>query len=117
MSGKYLSILRGDDYTFSTMVNVNGVTQNIAGASLWFTANGSIDFDASNGTYINASTNTGQITIVNNNTISMNLNAAFTQNLAQANVLYWALKMQTSAGANYTIDRGRAAILDPIINS
>lgn len=118
MAGAYLEILQGDDYTFSTNVALDGVAQNIAGASLWFLAKGDPDNDGDDVAVINASTGSGQLAIsgANNNVITMTLNGNFTANLAQANVLHWALKCQTALGFNYTLDRGRAAVCAPVIS-
>ena len=117
MSGAYLEILQGDDYTFSTNVSVDGVAQNVAGATIWFLAKEFPDTDANSEAVINASTTSGQIAISgsNSNVITMTLNANVTANLSQANLLFWALKCQTSANLRYTLDRGRCAVVYPVI--
>ena len=114
MAGNYLSIIQGDTYTFSTNIAVNNVVQNIAGASLWFLAKVNRD-DVDSNAIINASTGSGQIVISGNNSnvVTMTLNANTTANYTQSNVLYWALKAQTSVGANYTLDRGRCCVMLP----
>lgn len=115
MAGDYLSILQGDSYSFTTQVTVDSVVQNIAGASLWFLAKADPLNDADADAIINASTNSGAITIANSNTITVTLNSNVTANYTQSNVLFWALKMQTAAGLVYTLDRGRAAVVVPVI--
>ncbi len=117
MSGSYLSILQGDSYQFSTTVAIDGVAQNIAGASLWFLAKQNPEWDADADAIINASTGSGQITIGgnNNSVATVTLNSNVTANYVQANILFWALKMQTVAGAVYTLDRGRACVAVPVV--
>lgn len=112
MSGAYLQILQGDDYTFSTNVAVSGVTQNIAGASLYFLAQAEQFNDDTPATIINATSANGQITIANN-VATVTLNANVTANYPEANVFHWALKIVTAANLKYTIDRGRGCLLLP----
>ena len=111
MAGDYLSILQGDSYTFSTNVTVDGVAQNIAGATLWFMAKNNVD-DADADAIINATTTGGQIQITgaNSSVVTVTLNTAYTANLAEANGAYWALKCRTAGCAVYSLDRGRLAI-------
>ena len=111
MAGDYLFILQGDTYQFSTNVAVDGVAQNIAGATLWFMAKQEID-DADADAILNATTTSGQIQIsgASSNVVTVSLNTAVTANLAESNGAYWALKARTAAGAVYSLDRGRMAI-------
>ncbi len=112
MAGSYLTVLQGDDYTFSTNVVVDSVVQNIAGASLFFLAMAE-QFDTENPTtIINATSANGQITIANN-VVTLTLNANVTANYPQANLFHWALKIQTAANLKYTLDRGRGCLLLP----
>ena len=114
MAGDYLTIEQGDDYTFSTNVAVSGVASNLQGSTLWFLAKYS-PADADADAIINASTDSGQIAISGNNSnvVTVTLNANVTNNFAQANVAFWALKCQTAANLKYTLDRGRCAIVIP----
>jgi hypothetical protein len=110
VSGSYIQILQGDDYTFSTNVAVDGVIQNIAGSSLYFLAQADQFNDGFETTIINATSANGQITIANN-VVTLTLNANVTANYPEANVFHWALKLQTAANLKYTIDRGRGCLL------
>lgn len=112
MSGAYLSILQGDDYAFSTNVAIDGVQQNIAGASLYFVAQADQWDTESPSVIINATSANGQITIANN-VATVTLNANVTANYAQANVFHWGLKIVTAANLKYTLDRGRGCLLLP----
>lgn len=114
MAGAYLEILQGDDYSYSTNVAVDGVIQNIAGAAVQFLAKESPEWEADGQAVVNASTAGGEITI-SNNVITMTLNAATTANIPQANLCFWAMKLTTALGFNYTVDRGRLTVLAPII--
>lgn len=111
MAGDYLFILKGDTYTFSSNVSVSGVSQNIAGSTLWFMAKQNFD-DADADAIINATTNSGQIQISgsNSNVVTVTLNTAYTANLPDSNGAYWALKCRTAGGSVYSLDRGRLAI-------
>ncbi len=91
MAGAYLNIIKGDDYVFQTNVAVDGVEQNLSGASLWFTARPSPLDDFSVDPVINVS-------------------SATNANYATSNLLFWALRATLSNGNTYTLDRGRAAI-------
>lgn len=115
MGGAYLQILQGDTYSFSTVVSLDGVSQNITGATLWFLAKGDPDNDLDSEAVINCSTASGQIS-VNVNTITISMNSDTTANYAQANVLHWALKMQLGVTVT-TLDRGRACVVTPIITT
>lgn len=117
MAGAYLSILQGDTYSFSTNIAVDGVGTNLSGSYLWFLAKENPEYDEDADAVINASTNGGQISVsgASNNVVTINLNSATTANYDVSNLLYWALKCQTSAGAVYTLDRGRAAVVNPIV--
>jgi len=112
MAGAYLQITTGDSYSFTTTVTLDGVAQNIAGAdiSLWAVANP--DFEAPT-VLINVNTSGGQIAIGGNNNanITVTLNSAFTNNIPQANIGYWFLRAETAAGAVYTLDKGRIAVM------
>ncbi len=117
MAGDYLSFLQGDTYSYSTTVALNGVAQNVFGASLWFLAKMDPRNDTDAEAIITATSANGEITVGgnNNSVVTMSLNSDFTANLAQANVLFWALKMQTVAGAVYTLDRGRCCVAVPVV--
>lgn len=109
MSGCYLEIYKGDDYTFITNVTVDDVAQNISGSYLWFMAKGSFE-DDDNEAIINVNSNSGAIS-VNNSTVTLTMNSAFTGDLPITNVAAWRLRMQTQAGKVYTLDRGQLAIV------
>jgi hypothetical protein len=112
MSGAYISIIQGDTYVFSTNINVDAVSQNIAEASLWFLAKVDPESDDDAQARINASTASGQIVISGNNSdiVTMTLNSNVTANYQLSPSLHWALKVITAGGNAYTVDRGRAAI-------
>ncbi len=112
MAGAYLNIIKGDDYVFQTNVAVDGVEQNLSGASLWFTARPSPLDDFSVDPVINVSSATNAISVsgTNSKVISVTLNANATANYATSNLLFWALRATLSNGNTYTLDRGRAAI-------
>ena len=112
MSGQYLQILQGDDYTFSTNVAVDGVVQNIAGCSLYFLAQADTFDSGFPTTIINATSANGQITIANN-VVTVTLNANVTANYTQCNVFNWGLKISTAANLKYTLDRGQGCLLIP----
>lgn len=117
MAGDYLNIIQGDTYVFSTNVSIDGVAQNVAGATIWFMAKTPGQDLPDNQADISVSTSTGQIAIsgANSNVITVTLNTAYTANLAESNVLSWALKMRSTVGNVYTLDRGQAAVCVPVI--
>jgi hypothetical protein len=117
MAGDYLNIIQGDTYVFSTNVSIDGVAQNVAGATIWFMAKTPGQDLPDNQANISVSTSTGQIAIsgANSNVITVTLNTAYTANLAESNVLSWALKMCSTVGNVYTLDRGQAAVCVPVI--
>ena len=117
MAGAYLEILQGDSYSFSTNVLLNGASQNVQGAYLWFVAKSAPEWQTDTQANIYCSTNTGQIAIsgANNDIVTLTMNSATTANYLQGNSLWWALRAQLSNGSVYTLDRGRAAVTIPVV--
>lgn len=117
MAGDYLYLIQGDSYTFTCNVAVDGVAQNIYGASLWFLAKVDPDNDNDSDAIINCSTASGQIAISgnNNSTVTISINSATTNNYTEASRLYWALRAETSTGNVYTLDQGLAAVVRPVV--
>lgn len=117
MAGAYLQILQGDSYSFSTNIAVDGVAQNVYGATLWFLAKADPLNDADSDAIISANTNSGQITISgsSSNVVTVTLNSATTANYTQSNVLFWSLKAELASGLVYTLDRGRACVMTPVV--
>lgn len=109
--GEYLQIIQGDSYVFNTSVTVNGVEQNIFGSDISFFAMG-YDWGQEQ-ILFTANTNTGQIAIsgANNANIAVSFNSAFTQNIPQANVGAWFLRVATASDNVYTLDRGRICVM------
>jgi hypothetical protein len=107
--GSYLSIIQGDDYEFSTNVTVDNVAQNVTGASISLYAITSLDWEDPE-ILFNANTNTAQVSI-NNATITVSMNSAFTNNIPLASVGHWFLRANTAAGKVYTLDRGRLCVV------
>ncbi len=118
MSGAYLEILQGDDYSYSTNVTIDNVPQNLFGASVWFQGWGDPSGNVNDRQLlINASTNSGEIAISGNNynTVTVTLNGNATANYYEANVLNWAIRCQLTTGKVYTLDRGLACIKRPTV--
>jgi len=109
MAGDYLHIIQGDDYVFSTNVAVDNVSQNISGATVSFYAIAERILQGDD-PIINVDTTSGQVT-VNNSSITVTLNSAFTNNVAQANVAHWYLRSQLANGSVYTLDKGRLCVV------
>ncbi len=120
MSGQYLQIIKGDDYLFTTQVNVAGVTQNLAGANVYFEGKGD-NYWTCPETLFTVSTFTGEVAISGNNSenIVVSLNANFTANLNVADVGSWRLRLVNANGNVYTVDRGRLCVVHgyPSVNS
>ncbi len=112
MAGEYIHIVMGDSYTFTSTIALDGVEQNIAGADISLYAVANPDFEGPT-VLINVNTASGQIAISGNNNanITVTLNSAYTNNIPQANIGYWWLRANTSAGEVYTLDKGRCAIV------
>lgn len=117
MGGAYLNIIKGDTYVFQSNMAVDGSASNLDGCDLWFLAKADpADDDAD--ALINVSSDGGGISVSNgansntNSVVSVTLNAAYTSNLAAANVLFWTLRADTAANTTYTLDRGRACVAD-----
>ncbi len=111
MSGAYLFILAGENYTYQTNVAIGNVAENVAGATLWFLAQqepidglqNNLIFNVSGAPYINVSGN-------NNATVTINLPASLTATFLQSNAARWALRCRSANNEVYTLDRGQLAI-------
>ncbi len=121
MSGQYLQIIKGDDYLFTTQVNVAGVTQNLAGANVFFEAKGDNYWTSPETLFTLSSATGGGINIsgTNSENITAPMNANFTANLGLADVGSWRLRLMNANGNVYTADRGRICIVEgyPSVNS
>lgn len=117
MAGCYLQVIQGDTYQFQTNVALDGSPVDLGTATLWFLAKSSLEFDESDDVIINASTSNGMVTVSgnSNSTVTVTLEANFTANLEGAPLAFWALKCQTLAGNVYTLDRGRIAVVRPLV--
>jgi hypothetical protein len=112
MAGSYLQIISGDSYSFSTNVAVDNVAQNVYGAEISFYALANPDLEGVE-PIININSTAGYIAVSgnNNNTITVTMNSAFTNNITQANVATWFLRAELSNGSVYTLDKGRLCVM------
>lgn len=119
MGGAYLNIIKGDTYVYRTNIAVDGTASNLDGCDLWFLAKINPD-DSDSDAIINASTDDNRISVTNaansntNSIVSITLNAAYTSNLTASNSLFWGLRTRTPTSKVFTLDRGRACIVDAV---
>lgn len=110
-NGDYIYMVQGDTFTYATNVALNGVAQNVFGAELSFYALANPEMEGATA-IINVNSTAGYINVsgAGNNTVTVTLNSAFTNNVTEANVGHWFLRGELSSGAVHTFERGRIAV-------